>query len=690
MVSLFVGHLDPNPDCEAKLARGLWIQATLLAEYAYYNRRAQVSRRRQTHNAANRARLGVQDDITAQAQAFENYYGGTDGRAALVAVTLTEAVVKPIFNGQKFTENGCLETKMRRDKPMPRRKSSGFGGWEFRHSHAKEPIGKGKFANNIEPFDISDSDQASRPLVQAKRVNLRCNVHRRATATDIEFNVTSRVDGAEVVCDLSHIYCALLAATTVQKLVKAGKRSQQPKQPKQPINMSLDATVPSAKVHLAFPLHEQLYVYIGNVNLSKPPKSGVKVTAGKVLAFVPSARRVGSWEELVRIKALDVRSAAPDETKSFAVNAEAFRVQIPVGYQLSRLVLNISVTVKSLKLLMRDLDGRAFDTILKPGAEQPKRIPTVLINISRITFEAEDNPIETKMNLIWRAGVQEQKKRNELEDSFETKIRILEEIYAARITGVEPVMPTAVSRLTGEAMRTPTTAREKLDEHKNHLWKKRIRVSKQEQQRQEEDNLRHLDEAGLSLGTLPIKLVERPPTAPLFRLALHTVEFCISDLGWTRNEVIKYMSEVSAPFSEGVEFSLMVPICLKWSFNGGTASLRDYPLPLVRIPSATSGDKPSWQVDTPYIIAQEVSDDDSLVFVPVQVIPSGCGAKDASPFTVQIAKAIMPLKTYSRPIVNVTSDRTTECTWGNSYQPAIQDFMKVIESLSHPPRDPAP
>ena len=689
-VSVFIAHPDPNPDCAANLSRGLWLQTTLLFEYAYYSRRVQVSRRRQTHNAANRAKLGVQDDITAQAQAFENFYGGTDGRAALTSVTLTQMVIRPIFNGEEFVKNGCIKSKSTREKPPNRRKSSGFDGWEFLHSYAKEPLSKGQFANNVEPFDLSATDQASRPLLQAKRLNLRCNVHRRANAGEVELNVTGRVDGPEIVCDLSHLFCMLLALTTIQRLAKAAKRPGRPKQESNSLNMSLEIVIPSVKAHFAFPLREQLYVYTESIAVSKPTRAGTKFTAVKVLAFVPSARKVGYWEELARMKALDVRTAVPGQRKSFAINAEACRIQVPVGYQLSRLVLNINVTIKSLKLLTRNLNGKAFDTVLKPGVEQPKRVPDILINIHRVTFEAKDHPLENKMNLIWSTGKREQKKRNELEDMYDTKIRILEEVRAARLAGSDTPPTQPGINLTSEASETPQVTRDKLDQYKNEMWKKRIHVTTQNQARREAEHWRHLDEANINVEAIPIKIAQWAPTAPLFRATINSVELSISDLAWSRGDIIQYMGEVSAPFKDDVQFSLMVPIRLNWSFNGAKASLRDYPLPLIHIPASPAGEKSSWHVDTPFIIAEELSSDDSLVFVPVEVVPPGCGAKDASSFTVQIAKTIMPVKTYSRPVVNVTSNRTTEFTWGNSYQPAIQDFMKVVESMSHPPRDPSP
>jgi hypothetical protein len=77
------------------------------------------------------------------------------------------------------------------------------------------------------------------------------------------------------------------------------------------------------------------------------------------------------------------------------------------------------------------------------------------------------------------------------------------------------------------------------------------------------------------------------------------------------------------------------------------------------------------------------------MYIPCEIIPAGMGDKNAQAFTVQVFKTISPVKTYTRPEIKIHSKRTTEFTWGNSMQPAIQDFMKVMETLSHPPRDPS-
>jgi hypothetical protein len=693
LISVFIGHQDPNPNCPLKLTRGLWLQTTFLWEYAYYCRRAQVMRCRHSHSPPTRSRLRLPEDITTQALAFENALGPKDGRAALFSFTLTESFIKPIFNGDRFADAGGTSLSHRPVQEPKDKVEEEYVGWDFRRPQTHSAIHRGMFSNNVDPLELSDTDQAARPLLRIKRTAFNWAVIRTSGEKDIEHKLTGKVDSVDAVCDLSHVYCSLLAAKTVRRLAKAVQRPHTPKTPGKKMDLSIEIVVPSIKAHLAFPLREHLFIYVDNAALSKLSTSGFKITSRKVLAFVPCPRDVGTWDELARIKALDVQTVAPGQPQMANVNAEAMRIRIPFSYQMSKLVLNINVTIKAIKLLTHDLDSQTFETVKKPGPEGPKHIPRILINVNKVSLEAKDDPIETNLNLIWRAGIAEQEKRNELEDNFETKMRLITERQIALAQGIEDEeldKPPTYSKLTDKLSISPDEARYRLDWYKSKTWTRRIRLAKQEQCRREQAALRHMEDAGLANVSLPITINQQTLTAPLFRLALDGFKFSVEDLGWSREQIIEYMGDVSTPFDEGTEFSLMVPLKIRWSMDNGVATLRDYPLPLIRIPSVTEGNRPAWNVETPMIIAEELQGDDSQVLVPTQVIPPGCGASDASPFTVEIAKTIMPVKTYSRPIINISTDRTTEFTWGNSYQPAIQDFMKVVESLSHPPRDPSP
>lgn len=216
-----------------------------------------------------------------------------------------------------------------------------------------------------------------------------------------------------------------------------------------------------------------------------------------------------------------------------------------------------------------------------------------------------------------------------------------------------------------------------------------MKAAKGEQRRREENQIKHTQNVGSGVK-LPIKVVDPTRTAPLFRAVFEGFHFDVKDPNLTREEIIDYMSKASTPFKPDVEFSLMVPTYFCWKMDSAVVTLRDYPLPLVRIQPTDLADVLGWHLETTLIIAEELAGDDSFVLIDCPVIPEGCGDLQAQPFKVQIAKTIMPVKTYAQPYLKLGSRKTTEFTWGNSYQPAIQDFMKVVERFTHPPRDPSP
>jgi hypothetical protein len=688
LISVFVGHEDPNPHCKLHLTRGIWLQSSATLEYAYFNNRSQAMTCRHALSAPQRAKLRLPEDITTQALAFFHHLLPDQGNAALVSVTLQDTFLKPIFNGTRFVAAGGTSMSHETLATPKERQGDQYVGWEFRRPHPKMFLKLGEFANNVPPLEISDTDQARRPLIRVPHAALNWLIQQAKPDAVLEHKLTSRVEHVTLVCDLSHVYSALLAMQTVKMVAAAWRKPKPAPKSDTPPNLSIEVVVPHATAHFAFPLKEQAFFYLGGITASRLPGTRGVIGADQFLAYVPSAREIGSWEELGRIKHLEVKVSPPHTKLAFDIDAEALRLRIPVAYTFSKLVLNVNVTVKAIKLLLDDLGGKGFSFVRKPGAEAPKHVPSLNFSIKHMSLEAKDNPIETDLNLIWRAGLVEQEARNELEDKFEQKMALLAE--AEGHSSDESVDGTRREpRLTHKSAVSADEARYRLDWWKSRSWVKRIRAAKTEQRRREEASLRVLKNTGADIK-LPISIVQSTLTAPLFRAAFDGVKLSVSDAGMSRDELLQYMGDVSAPFDDGTEFSLMVPLKLSWSMDQAVLRLRDYPLPLLRVPPVQPGEtRPAWHVETPIIIAEELQGDDSMILIPTEVIPAGCGAADAAPFTVQVAKTIMPVKTYARPMVRISSDRITEFTWGNSYQPAIQDFMKVIESLSHPPRDPS-
>ena len=90
------------------------------------------------------------------------------------------------------------------------------------------------------------------------------------------------------------------------------------------------------------------------------------------------------------------------------------------------------------------------------------------------------------------------------------------------------------------------------------------------------------------------------------------------------------------------------------------------------------------------VVAEEMGTDLSVDWIDCPVVESHYGVRGASEMSILVPKTIMPVKTYANPVVRVTTNATTVLSWSVSYTAAIQDLMKVIETLSSSPRDPSP
>lgn len=696
-INVFLGVRDPNPACKLGLTRGLWFRTALKLEYAYHKTVIQSLPWRHTLTAPRRAKLRLPEDITTQALAFASKLRPTGGSAALISMNTEETYFQPIFNGERFIRKGGFKKGVLRKDPPKTREDDEFVGWGFQRAKQLRAINEGTFANNVPPFEMRDTDQAQRPWLRIPSSHTSFAAQRSEPDSEIEYKITTRMESPTLISDLSHIYCHLLACLMVKRVSKAWR--SEPSKPQGSYsalpnnNLSIDISIPSMTAHFAFPLQEQLFMYTSGIILSKKSYEGAVITAEQLLLYVPSPRIIGSWEELGRIKQFAVAFSDPHLPLVISPRIESLRVRIPFSYKLNSLVLNINVTIKACKLLFRTTSGKTpFTTVYKPVAEQPKKVPTFSFSVGYISLEAKDDPVETSLNLIWRAGLVEQAKRNALEDNFAKKLLLISdpdsqpEVQEDTKTGGGR----RVTVLTKKHTVDPERARWALDLLVSQSWVRRIKAAKYEQARREGLALQAMSGSGVNIK-LPIRVVGSSRTAPLFRAAFHEVNLVITNPGLDRQQIIDYMGKVSAPFSDDVNFSLMIPFNIRWSMAEAKCTLRDYPLPLIRVQRVNKNEqRPAFYMETTMIIAEELADDDSVMHVPVKVIPEGCGHKDASSFVLEIAKTIMPVKSYAEPKFKISTKKTTEFTWGNSYQPAIQDLMKVIETLSHPPRDPSP
>lgn len=676
LISVFVAHEDPNPHCDLRLVHGLWLQTKVVLNYARYAHTGTKSRCGHLLRKDLRDHFSLFDDLTSKAYEYASHTEQHGGAVALFSVLVTDTYIRPVFNGPRFVSKGGTGNVMPdEDWTMPPRPDVDleFAAWGWSGSKRREQ------PNNQSTEGKAPSDTDGRPFVRIPYTYFTGTIRRQTASAPVEIGIQSRIERVQVDGHLSDIYCSLLAVQTLRVIANAFKKSpvaaSLPIVHKDKPSIAFHLIIPSIWVHFTFPLGEAVFFFASRVSVDKNIGKSLQTAAEHVLLHVQSPTHQGLWDELGRIKKLKVAV----EQQEIVVGAKAFRIRIPYAFLLSQLILNINLTLKATKLLVSNLKSGVFHLVKVPGSEAPKKVPNLRFEIELLHLEARDHPVENKINLNNRVGIIEQNDRIHLEDLFEQKLHLLS----------DPDQRPGNNHLTTNFTIDPAEARWRLDWHISRNWVKRIKKAREYERRREEQMQNRFK---ISQDTkLPIHILPLEQTTPLFRAAMTHVNLSISQPKLSRSEIIEYMGDMSVPFREDTEFSLMVPFNLDWSMGETKALLRDYPLPLLRIDRATNG--PSWRVRTLFVIAEELprsNVEDSCLFFPVQVLPAQSGHPDAKPLWVQVAKTINPVKSYASPNINVYTCEPTRLTWCNSYSPGLTDVARVIDRLSSPPRDPSP
>lgn len=682
--SIFLGHQDLNPTCNTLLVRGVWLQTTVVFDYARFRTMKASGSARHLRNLKMRDRLKLFKDVTASAFDHTHKLEHRGAQAALLSLLLRETAIKTVFNGEAFIENGGTDLCMPAaapDAPTPLPADPEFIAWGWSGGRRREKAPRKLHLSHLPKAYLSSSH-----LLYVPHLHFTAKVHRPVQHEPSHVKVYGRIELIHVVNHISDLYCVLLAVHTVLEIARVLRRpgltsdsassgvgSSPAPAPKSAILFTIGLAVHKVWLHFLFPLQEQAFFAMENVGVERDLDKRTIAKADYAVLYIPSDTRPGMWDELGLIKRFTL---AVDPSHAVNVGATAFRIRIPYAFIFSQLIFNINMTVKTTKLILSNLRKGNFSLYKKPVSEPPKRLPHVNIQVDLVHFEARDHPVENKLNLANRVGLYEQKTRLDLDELFEQKLAVMAEDEENR----------SHSNLSTSQSVTDEEARYRLDWHFSRNWVRRIRRAKAEQKRREESAQKRLL---ISPSKLPIPVLELEQTVPLFRFAFVGVNVTLAPPNKSRAQLIKYMGDVSAPFKDDVQFSLMVPFDLTWTMVEAKVQLRDYPLPLLRI--LPGKDKmPGWHVTTLFIIAEELSDDDSTMFFPIEIVPGQCGHDTAKPLVVNIGKAIMPTKTYARPMIKVLSPEATRIAWCNSYKPGISDLTRIFETLSNPPLDPSP
>lgn len=515
------------------------------------------------------------------------------------------------------------------------------------------------------------------------------------------YDVIFSVDDALTRFELGLIYSTLLALRTAQTLQQCATSSRVPKCPPHSTLstiLNVHGTVKAIRIRLRF-MDETAVARVNYLNVTLTPHDA-RCSINSLLVWVPVNQRQsavelplpgGTWEELGRLHRCTL-SLASSLKGPLLVDSDSLRIRIPSGYVFAELQLAATATIKAIKHLVHAVQNTKFSPIPAPGAESARLVPDITFSCRIFCFEAADDPFESQLGFNFRVGLAAAKARLHREDAFDAKaMAVMSGNLAAEDT---PVVNTDY-QFGREHSVSIQDARQRLNLAHSLDWTTRHRQRTRERVTQEELVHRELH------GTIPLKRPTKAPDLvkptktlripPLFRIILSGFQLHLQQPTFPLGHLASFLHEQGNGLPHETRYSLLVPIHLNISLTAVQVSLRDYPLPLLYIPSRSGdGGSPSLVFDSNLVIAEEMGSPQSVDWIPCPVDRLEDDFPHSHPLIVRVPKTLMPVKTYARPLVSVLTDQTTAFAWGVSYSPAIQDVVRVLDSLTPETRDPSP
>ncbi|KZT20386.1 hypothetical protein NEOLEDRAFT_1122781 [Neolentinus lepideus HHB14362 ss-1] len=500
----------------------------------------------------------------------------------------------------------------------------------------------------------------------------------------------------EIRCNfhLAHSYCLLLGTQTALCLLKPLSRKKAP-QHDAPPGLKAIFNIGTIQALCDLPIKKRVCVRVDGIVVRSTASTKIERCLLWVLnADAPRARDTqGSWEELARVRQLSL-AIQPTATMSsvISVDGESARLRIPCGFIFAELVEDISTSIKAIRHLYRITSIGKYMPMAWPLAERAKSVPELRLRIKIFTFDAMDDPFESKLGLITLAGFVSAKVRDHREAAFSLKATTIHAAESSNASAISDI--DAGLRFTSKHSVSIEEAYRRLLEVHSVDYIQRFQQFKETQSDREYRSTQTLEEGTLDedFSIVPnlveVKVHEHVPR--LFDVTLSDVSLHISKPTFPPEALPDFLHSQGSGLPRDTEFTLLVPLHINLSLASLRVALRDYPLPLLNIPKDEGRDAAVFAFQTDLVIAEEIGTPRSVDWFECGVLRAHYGTVGASSFVLCVPKTIMPVKTYANPVVRVTTDGVTDFTWGVSYQAATQDIMRVIDNLTSAPRDSSP
>ncbi|PGH04413.1 hypothetical protein AJ80_08524 [Polytolypa hystricis UAMH7299] len=511
--------------------------------------------------------------------------------------------------------------------------------------------------------------------------------------------------------------------------------------------VTVDVKTSLIQIHCSMPADPPMLLQVYGLVAGRHRWTPSFVRSHLVRLHAEAPNRKGLWARIVSLNNLRLslrntrytQDGSVAEAKSIDISTDFIRIAVPHHMIMHRIFDNFVNVTKAVQQLNHRFKTRTNEYILKKHPEGPKHVPRISLRTKALLFELEDDVFEWKLGCIYRLGLMAQRHRLAREEAFEMNLRKIEEIRhrpgqsRLRTQSSNPYArsrksedrrrsksmdrgtasdksssrgrrPSCKVRYNAEGMSSfmdtlktsPRDAEEKLNEQASKSWKSRIDSSMKFQNTAIQEIRALFAGADEPPADLPDDetIVAIPNRPALLSVLISDVHLVIDKPTFPINEYAQFLHKIGKGMPLDMQYSLLIPMNIQLGMGEARANLRDYPLDLVHIPGlrqSQSSRGPSWSLQTNFVIAEEFRDYESSRHVVVEIIPA-CETSDGTrqpAFSIDVRRTVSPVKTYSDATIEINTSLPTSISWGMSYQPVIQDMMKIIEGFTKPEIDPS-
>jgi len=515
-------------------------------------------------------------------------------------------------------------------------------------------------------------------------------------------NVSVKIPMIHIDFQLRFTYNILLSLQTIRLLNPAQPSiAVSPPEQKMPFVLSIHGAVKKIQGSIVLPT-EKLLLSMDALHVTMNTGATPKIKWRKSILFVPLPSHVGhcqaleeEWDELVILQDWEVSFTPLAGSLCIAIDGESAKFCIPHGFVLADLMQDINISAKVIRHLASMTNAGHYFAMPSPEAEGPKSVPHLTIRLGCLSLEAMDDPFESKLGLIWQISEAAVKQRMEREEAFKAKVRAIlaaePELFAGTTSQFD-----SEHEFAFDARHTVSIqeARRRLDDVHVLDWSLRLQRARNQQSKSANSTVHDLRATtGLQQPSVPpdsMHLRSRSSAPPLFKLMLENLCLIVSPPSFSVDQLPDVLHSMGEGLPRDTEFSLLVPLHIHFTLSSLRASLRDYPLPLVYIPAQAKSPSVSLLFDSDLVIGEELGTERAVEWIECPIIESRHALHGERPFSISVPKTIMPVKTYAAPTIKISTPAPTILSWAVSYMPAIQDVMRMVDSLTTPPRDSSP